>query len=348
MKKTILQLSMLLALLSLLTGCKGQPAGVQNTEPNPATETADEAENTEEEPLPELDPRQDQRGQEPAAMMFKGNMVLAGDILYRGTSVGIEVWQDGVNQGYLYPEAVHDIQRLNLYRDTLYYIDGGQGALCRLQTDGTGFAMLEQRGVSDLNVVNDILYYNCAGQFYQMRLDGSEKKAICTSIEGAVVAGSWIYYKNNDALYRKDLRAENETLLWERGLLDFQLAEDQIYYTVKEQENDAHCRFYRMKLDGSEAGPLFDAESAGTGLQNAFAVYEDFVYYFSDDQDSRQKHQLKRIALSGGPPQTVVGLTCDPSELYIVGESAYTNMYEEKWIFIQANTDGSQIYAYDQ
>ena len=66
------------------------------------------------------------------------------------------------------------------------------------------------------------------------------------------------------------------------------------------------------------------------------------------DVDMLASHSEGLIALSGGPPQTVVGLTCDPSELYIVGESAYTNMYEEKWIFIQANTDGSQIYAYDQ
>jgi hypothetical protein len=173
--------------------------------------------------------------------------------------------------------------------DWIYYASGN--TLCKIRTDGTEDTVLNKNdGFGDgsiycICVSGDWIYYHSGDYLYKIRTDGSDKtilddddsgsyevnRGVSSGFKSMEVAGDWIYYirvlpapfpftfssANSNRmnfifpLYKIRTDGTERVKLSDDYIDDICIAEDWIYYTGSEEEDEPQ-HLYMIRPDGTE------------------------------------------------------------------------------------------------
>ena len=176
------------------------------------------------------------------------------------------------------------------------YFNSGEG-IYKEKPDGSERELILNANVSDINVVNDWIYFlwHTDGEFKlaKMKTDGTEKTILLESkspfkdmsgyeyIAYFQVVGDWIYFltdstagRNLEKLNR--MKTDGSEIMVISGNMAFSsVVGDWIYYANTSDEN----KLYKVKTDGAEITKLNDEPV------NGMNIYEDWIYYKNAEDD---------------------------------------------------------------
>ena len=136
---------------------------------------------------------------------------------------------------------------LNIIDDWIYYMDGYDRKIYKIQTNGE-----DNQKVADLRILSFIIY---DGDLYVI------------SAEEGLPNQLWIM----------DYNGENQRLLNEEQVSQIFFYNNRIYYVGR--ENDVQC-IMSMDMDGNDRKLISEERAGGSGINN-FYIFEDNIYFFS-------------------------------------------------------------------
>lgn len=128
---------------------------------------------------------------------------------------------------------------IGIYNDKIYYTKSeseGKVAVFSINLDGSNSQKLfdiKKENVQDLIVLEDYILYLSNEVLDKVNLDGTNEKKISTIITNNIaVTDNYIYYLGDATykLYRMDLDGNNNVMLVDAGIDQYDVIDDKIYY----------------------------------------------------------------------------------------------------------------------
>lgn len=131
---------------------------------------------------------------------------------------------------------------------------------------------------SNLNVIEDWLYYHHKNTFYRMDLDGNNNTEVFTlsGMSRPHIIGSWIYFYtyNDKRIYKMDINGNNLQVLNDVPTYEMTVYQDKIFYCFNIDET----YFLRsMGLDGQNKEPPGEIGALKMVVQDDYVFYVDAV-----------------------------------------------------------------------
>lgn len=134
-----------------------------------------------------------------------------------------------------------------------------------------------------LNMVGDEIFYLTIADFNKVviksvDINGENRKniaTISTSISKINIENGFIYYSNNEngnGIARIDLNGENETILWEENVQDFQVEGEKVFYV---SQNNEIC-----KVSEAEQKEVLNQKARAKKIQ----IVENWIYYYDENE----------------------------------------------------------------
>lgn len=189
----------------------------------------------------------------------------------------------------------HEVWYINLYGSWIYFYDVTEDALARVRVDGSGYEILVNQSVHEINIVNDTLYYSTNDAMYSSSLTGNNQKKI---VSGRVwymnFLGNRIYYRDADtsSLCAVNIDGSNKTTLVQGQVYEVMVFDQLIYFTHGDDERYL-CVAYG---EGTEYDVLNNNYTRWTNTDGNYIYYTDFSDY---DDGVGYGTSLYRITLNG-------------------------------------------------
>jgi len=165
---------------------------------------------------------------------------------------------------------------LNIYEDTLYYINEDEHSIFKMQTDGGNRTRVAD-DVDSMFMVDNYIYCTKGvglsdGLF---RIDTTNNKQKCITSESVKefnIYNNYIYYNNsNDGqLYRIDLNGKNKKTIFTDKVEHICIVNDMIYVS---DLTDGRS-IYQLNLDGSENKKILEIKS---NASNSFIIMNEHI-----------------------------------------------------------------------
>lgn len=206
------------------------------------------------------------------------------------------------------------------YEGWVYYFNAkDSGKLYRMKADGSELQKLgDDPYVTDLNVVNDTIFYMTDHKIVRSALDGTNRTVLQDFGAGGLnvmaVAGDWIYFTQDKAnmfgkLYRMKLDGTSMELLESNPVSRFIVDRGRIYYAIYTQ------KLFVMNSDGTSKKKILD-QAGIISLEKK----GDLLYVNNGGK-------LYTMTTSGGSPELF--LDRDAQNLNIHGDWLYYVDYSE-------------------
>lgn len=171
-----------------------------------------------------------------------------------------------------------DSRYLNIVDGWIYY-QGEDAMVYRMRTDGTERMKLNRQNSWYIHVVGGWIYYEVQegpSEIFNLRLDGSIRESL--GITNAIAAGDWIYYHQDQHIYRmRSDRSSTEVLTAVEGYYEvMSVADGWIYYLDTNSRGEGNL--CRMRTDGTDSAIISEA-------LGYFVVAGDWLYYVQHDED---------------------------------------------------------------
>ena len=222
---------------------------------------------------------------------------------------------------------------INVWGDTVYFIDSDQYKIHAVKTDGSDERELINVFAQRLMIIGDRLYYSNWGdscKIYSAKLDGTDNKlAIDVQVSEMSLSGAWLYYIDREqmdqALYCIRIDGQDKAQLSEGNSLFASGLADEVYFVNWADGG----KLYRMRRDQSTAPEALSENKVGY-----VNLCGDWVYYI----DWVKGEHIYRRNINDG---TVEQVNNDPSEgVFVKGDYVYYyNSADGKRLY-RVNTNG--------
>lgn len=211
-----------------------------------------------------------------------------------------KVRKDGTDKQEICEEGSSD---MTVVGDWIYFINLSKGGrIYRVKTDGSELTPLSELKVYDLQYENGWLYYlvktgDDEFVLYKRKgIIGAEPIMIMDGFimnedyggryDEYIVNKGWIYYTNDNHLYRIKDNGTNKTKLLEQPVRNFNIANDTIYWFSKDRtKNKAGFEIgreaFKMNLDGSGIAKI-PYDDSGVEISS---VVGEYIYYWKDNAE---------------------------------------------------------------
>ena len=150
-------------------------------------------------------------------------------------------------------------------------------------------------GISNLNVVEDWIFYSKGDKYKRMRLDGSEEETIynMTYVYDLHIRGNWIYFINTEddfRIYKMDINGSNIESFLNISATDIAVYEDRLYFSypmISEATNKG--RIESIGLDGYDKRDELDV------IARDIIIHDGYFYYINTD-DKLSRAQMNKDA----------------------------------------------------
>ena len=176
--------------------------------------------------------------------------------------------------------------------DLTFYYNYNKGLIKREKNKET--TLTESQAFS-INYYDGKIYYttpNSTGgiDIRKIDKDGKDEKILLSTTSSSTkiyIKDSKIYYltSNPDTISRIDIDGKNQEQILQRGVTDFKLVEDKIYFS------DIMGYLYSVDLDGENYETVIKES-----LFDEFQILDDYVYYFDNENSKLMKISLKDVS----------------------------------------------------
>lgn len=173
--------------------------------------------------------------------------------------------------------------------DYIFYVDDYINIVRTDKTFSGKLDLIDNRGqgglaISQLNVIDDWIFYDKGTSLNRMRIDGTNNQTLYNSgyISDINIKGNWIYfinYEDNYNLYKMDLNGQNLTRLSKDKINNFAIYGDRLYFSHFNffEPNDEDAYVESMTLDGSERRIELEL------VADKLSIHKGYFYYLGFD-----------------------------------------------------------------
>lgn len=219
--------------------------------------------------------------------------IVKDHIYYRSFSKLYKMNLDGSEKVEIITDAngyTSGIENLVVKGDWIYYtyVEQKNYGLFKVKTDGSNKTKLSDNYASEINLVNDYIYYTNSSDghsIYKIKVDGSERTKISTYAGyGLNIVDNWIYYLvpegaftekgQQTKIYKIKTDGTEKTKIydgWARGL---KVYGEWIYFS-NPLDGD---KLYRIRKDGTSKTMLVDSRTAGINIIGEWIFYDNLNY----------------------------------------------------------------------
>lgn len=140
--------------------------------------------------------------------------------------------------------------------------------------------------------------------------------------------GDWIYYSDNDAIYKVKTNGQEKTKLCDDSTGWIQVDQDRLYYINEEHNHN----IYSIKTDGTDK-TMVSAKRYGGNDANKLFVSDGWIYFTN--------HRIFKMRIDGSERENLVGFCQDMS---LSGDWIYylTDMKDDGYGLYRIRTDGTE------
>jgi hypothetical protein len=207
------------------------------------------------------------------------------------------------------------------YRDWVYFSNlSDHWNLYKMHSDGSAKTKLSNLVFSDINIVNDWIYFTDGGEYMlnKVRLDGSQVTQLNSDESRDIhIADNWIYYRNesdSDKLYKVRTDGSQRTRINNDSSHDINIVDGWIYYT-----NWNDDKLYKLRTDGSCKTKVSDDFFINTN------IVDNWIYYTCNDK-------IYKVRLDGSQRTKL-----NDDEIF------YMNVAGD-WIYYSNKSDSNKLY----
>lgn len=160
---------------------------------------------------------------------------------------------------------------LNIYENTLYYINEDEHSIFKIQTDGNNRTRIKDN-VSSMIIINNYIYYakgvGLAEGLFRIDITNNEEKCITKeSVKEFNISNNYIYYTNynDEQLYRIDLNGKNKKTILTDKVEHICIINDMIYVS---NITDGKS-IYQINLEGTENKKILEIKNNSS---NSFII----------------------------------------------------------------------------
>lgn len=165
---------------------------------------------------------------------------------------------------------------LNIYENTLYYINEDEHSIFKMQTDGNNRTRIMD-DVSSMLMIDNYIYctkgIGLADGLFRIDITNNKTKCITSeSVKEFNIYNNYIYYNNyNDGqLYRIDLNGKNKKTIFTDKVEHICIENDMIYVSnLTDGKN-----IYQINLDGTENKKILEIKSNSS---NSFIIMNSYI-----------------------------------------------------------------------
>jgi len=165
---------------------------------------------------------------------------------------------------------------MQIENEWIYYADVLEKKLCKIKTDGSGFATICNDKIWTMLKDNEWIYCLSSdwNSVFKIKLDGTEKTNIYTGrVERINVLGDWIYCNTYQALFRIKKDGSNKQIFINNEHVDAVNVTENCIYLGRSGD------LYRMDLDGKNSTKIIDKAQIYESCISNISVISDYVYY---------------------------------------------------------------------
>jgi len=231
----------------------------------------------------------------------------------------------------------NDASNINIYNDYIYYTSSN--GIFKIDINGKNKAKLDTDEAIELCIIDDIIYFRNKskhGYWYKMSIDGTHKEKVhfmsqlfeipdennkyYGNTSGNIVNGGlsaesdyYIFYSDNDNLYRKQKDTGDITILCEGNISNINVHNDKGWVIFIKHSADM-SELYKIKFDGKEQELLYKNTNtyyynSYNGVQNTvteshylninFVNLVDDYIFFEQTMSNADKNAVYRMDLDG-------------------------------------------------
>lgn len=165
---------------------------------------------------------------------------------------------DGTNENIIISGKIQDFA---LYKGNLYYINN-ENKICKISKSGeNNLSLSELITAQKFQIVDDWIYYyyETENSLFRVKLDGNNNELVSVLVNNETynIYGKYVYYfdKDNSKIARMKVGQSNQC----DDIVDLSvsktkinIANDEIYYLDKSQDESQTYQIYRVKLNGEK------------------------------------------------------------------------------------------------
>lgn len=211
------------------------------------------------------------------------DLKIYNNIIYYSTDEGVfSVDSDGKNSNQL---LVGNYEKFSISNDRIYYVNN---ELNSSNLDGSNITQLSKLNVSDIYLVDDIIYYNKDEYLYKLNSNDGNKAELFLEegLYSIYEKDSYLYFYGQNRIWRvKSDLSEKEILIGTGGELHHKM-----YIKVDNRILSKNCE--NMDSNESSSYKLFEVVGGDIGKKisdialNIFDVNDEIVYY-TDAKDKK-------------------------------------------------------------
>ena len=174
--------------------------------------------------------------------------------------------------------------------DYIYYINADDnGAIYRIQTDGSGKQKLSNDSSDHLNLFDERLYYHNSDDYgiYSMKTDGSDRQRLGNGAAmGINVVDDRIFYAGG-GIFSMNADGSDVRTLCDDDSMYLNVSGGRIFYSNWYDSR----KLYSISLDGSDRRKLNDDDSSLINIVGhwVFYLYDDLMYMMRTDGSELQR-----------------------------------------------------------
>lgn len=234
------------------------------------------------------------------------------------------------------------------------FFDGYEYCLMKSDLDGnnpTELVRYDHYWINSISVSNDWVYYNAGNAVYRIRTDGSDCQPIIGGYVSDInVVDEWVYYQKETGYAVSSDVMESKYSIWrikvdgtkEQEIIDdggrcLTVVNDYIYYLSYEpKKNHGNYMLYTIKSDGSGEKQILCDENLNTVIIN------DDIIYCARPRNNPNPENVFTIDLNGGNKKE---LDFSATSMFVYNNCVYYNFYYDD--FYDNNLDSfSKLYEY--
>lgn len=166
---------------------------------------------------------------------------------------------DGTNENKIVSEKIIDFV---LYKGEIYYINS-ENNICKISTSGGNNILLNEKITAQkIQIVDNWIYYyyEAENSLFRMKLDGKNNEVVSVLVNNETynIYGNYVYYLDteNSKIARMKIGQTNKCDdIVNLSVLKtkINIANGELYYLDKSQDESQTYQIYRVKLDGGKA-----------------------------------------------------------------------------------------------
>ena len=197
----------------------------------------------------------------------------------------------------------HDAYSINVVDDTVYFLDGLPGRVCRVSIDVDDFQVLKSGPVNHLFVSRSAMLYQKGSLMCIANTSAKRERVLAEDVLRFVPYHGTIYFSRLDGLYQVEADGTEPVCLTEEAPISLCANSQGLYFSVPNDNTSA----------GKAGGKVYHLEEDGTITPLAATddcwnmnVTEQYIFY----RDQTEKGALCRMDLDGGNATCLVRGNC--------------------------------------